>query len=72
MSEVFLHRLMRSVMDAITRIQHSGVATDHERVTKRVLAHLWSAHDELMLLGGSRSLTAAGGDMSVLPPRTGR
>jgi len=70
MSEEFLHRLMRSVMETITRVQGSGVATDHERVAKRVLADLWSAHNELMLLGGPGSLTAAGEDTAFRQPRS--
>ena len=60
MNEEDLRRLMRCVMEAIIRVQSVSVATAHARATNRVLALLWSAHEELELLGRPNALAAAG------------
>ena len=72
MNEEVLRRLMRSVMETIIRVQGSSVAAAHARATDRVLAHLWSAHDELELLGRPSALAAAGEDAGVLSARSDR
>jgi hypothetical protein len=42
--------LMRAIRNAITQCEDSEGEEMEQRVLVRVLAHLWSAHDELELL----------------------
>jgi hypothetical protein len=51
MEEQPLSRLMRSVLDVIVRANQSELTEAHARGMSRVIALLWSAHDELELIG---------------------
>ena len=70
MNEETLRRLMRCVMETIIRVQTASVGAPDARATNRVLAHLWSAHDELELLGRPNALAAAGESAGVLSTRS--
>lgn len=54
MSDDVLAKLMRAVRESIERVRASAPDQQDRGVT-RVLAHLWSAHDELELLVRTRS-----------------
>jgi hypothetical protein len=45
-----MRHLMGSIRESIAEIEGSLVEHEHTRALARVLAHLWSAHDELELL----------------------
>ena len=72
MDEDLLRRLMRSVMESIVHVQGSAVSAAEARAIDRVLAHLWSAHDELELLGGKNALLPAHDVATELPIRSAR
>ena len=72
MDEDLLRRLMRSVMESIVHVQGSAVSAPEARAIDRVLAHLWSAHDELELLGGKNALLPAHDVETELPIRGAR
>jgi hypothetical protein len=54
MSHETIAQLLKSIRESIARTESSSRQHQDERVVKRVLAHLWSAHDELELMTAQR------------------
>jgi hypothetical protein len=54
MSQESIAQLLKSVRESIQRAESSSGPHRDERIVKLVLAHLWSAYDELELIAAQR------------------
>ncbi|MDB4969798.1 MAG: hypothetical protein JWN44_5487 [Myxococcales bacterium] len=54
MGQDIVTKLLSEVRESITRIESSASDTYELAVLHRALAHLWSAHDELLALSTRR------------------
>ncbi len=57
MDDDAIAELMRMVQRSIAAVEESLAQLPDERALTRILAHLWSAHDELAFLAKNRERT---------------